>query len=633
MPACENGGCAWNNSLAHAVFEETVEKVGKEVALQNLRQDVKSWIHERKGESFSWTLRVQGAKLVAENGKTLDQMTTDLLIGPNSHLVSESIKETARYYDIPTQKRVQELASQGAETIVHPEHHQDVQGNTVVRYFDVLSRDKNDPKLYHGSRIDLRRSFAINEARTRIASVTSVDDSIIFHRTRQENAFVLSTATPKVEEIKQKLVSAVVTPYLEKRAVAKPRVKEDIRVKQQQSMTFVLDRSINSRGVESVPRQVVHAVIRDVTQTSMRAAVETIHAVEKIVVAGVKRKKEKQKEIEGKPREQKHVVLKKDVKIHTEKRNRKPKKRILIEAARKIFTQEKKKKRIRRLHTSKSEFQASNPRGTIFVRETHGSRDGKMHKEEIQRMKERMKKMKKRSVFSEVIPNVVLAKKLEMRILPPKERKKRRKLEQKAKRKFLLEQVDRVFPSKHVEVRHVLQKEKKMEKKKQRRLAILFSRLVRRINTLEKLKLIDVAPKESQRAEKKIPRERKREVTLRFSFAWTLWVLLQTLQRELAPDALMNFQYQRFHVSIDESAQKEPTPWVLFAIIWYLAAIREHGLPISKILGPSAGAGKYQKSKRHIKKRKVKQRKRLQIGFPSYLPQTGVIFAFIPMNS
>ncbi|MCX6793519.1 MAG: hypothetical protein NTY06_00240, partial [Candidatus Gottesmanbacteria bacterium] len=58
---------------------------------------------------------------------------------------------------------------------------------------------------------------------------------------------------------------------------------------------------------------------------------------------------------------------------------------------------------------------------------------------------------------------------------------------------------------------------------------------------------------------------------------------------------------------------KEPAPWFLFAIIWYLAMIRE-----SRGAGSGyAGQGKKKKAKKQI----------IQY-YPTPIPQQGVIFAF-----
>lgn len=182
------------------------------------------------------------------------------------------------------------------------------------------------------------------------------------------------------------------------------------------------------------------------------------------------------------------------------------------------------------------------------------------------------------------------------------ERKKRRKLEKRVKWKVLLEQTVSALPIKQTETLHVPQKEKKLEKK-QRRLAVLFLRLARKVNArerritgvveftrkpqsqkglhIEKPRLIDVAPKEIRRVERKMRREKKKEAVARFSFAMIIWLVFTEgiLQKK---DKTQNIKKTE---QLNPLVQNEPTHWVLLAIIWYLVMIREGGMtnkPINK---------------------------------------------------
>ena len=61
--------------------------------------------------------------------------------------------------------------------------------------------------------------------------------------------------------------------------------------------------------------------------------------------------------------------------------------------------------------------------------------------------------------------------------------------------------------------------------------------------------------------------------------------------------------------------QKEPVPWILLSIIWYLAMIRESG-------GHNAPKAKVKKKKKNYQSVQLID-----------LPPAGIIFAFAPGNS
>ncbi len=211
----------------------------------------------------------------------------------------------------------------------------------------------------------------------------------------------------------------------------------------------------------------------------------------------------------------------------------------------------------------------------------------------------------------------------ELKIQDKKERIKRRN---KRARKILREKNVIKLSEKRIE-KPLFSRKEKRQKKQQERLSMALFRLARKISKiekrlvftletrkrpqikrglhLEKPHLTDVAPKKARHVEKKVRRERQKEAVVRFSFAWTFWLLLKmSALREHIHNTDTKDEKQEALI------QKEPAPWILLSIIWYLAMIRE------------SGAQNAQKAK--VKKKK----KSYQSARLMRLPPAGIIFAY-----
>lgn len=203
-----------------------------------------------------------------------------------------------------------------------------------------------------------------------------------------------------------------------------------------------------------------------------------------------------------------------------------------------------------------------------------------------------------------------------------KKKKRRRTLEQesvkgmtrKEKRQKRIRREQRFY--KQREKKFSGKKEKQM-KRNEKSLWEIFFRLARRIRN-EKPELHDKEKsKKAKRPESKPPKnidvlpqatikKEEKRLIARFAFALVVWLLTS----------------KRFYLSIDESkkikkerlARREPTLWVLLAIIWHLTAIREQG-----VMG--ASRNKYQILQKKKNSKPIKHARLL-------LPPQGVIFAF-----
>ncbi len=125
--------------------------------------------------------------------------------------------------------------------------------------------------------------------------------------------------------------------------------------------------------------------------------------------------------------------------------------------------------------------------------------------------------------------------------------------------------------------------------KKERKLWHILRKLARKQELSVKQELTLRKPKrlgerKMSLVERPVPRsqEKRKEAIFRVSFAWTLWLLLK-LSASLEQPKLTG---QTKHIDIlttkevkqEGLIQSEPGQWVLLAIIWYLAMIREQGM-------------------------------------------------------
>ena len=209
----DNGGHSWNNAIAHATYEENVEKFGAETARDYLRKDIRSFIQEQKGQESQWSLTLQDGRMITETGVSLDEMTANITQGRYASLVPENIKATAPL-EAATLREATRLAVEGAEKIILPEQHLDGEGNIVTRYLSVWTKNAADPTRFDGSRIDLGKNIRIEDVRTG-TSFTAFEqqESISFHQhAHQKQAFVLAihaNATDSFTGIKNAMVTKI----------------------------------------------------------------------------------------------------------------------------------------------------------------------------------------------------------------------------------------------------------------------------------------------------------------------------------------------------------------------------------------------------------------------------------------
>ena len=119
-------------------------------------------------------------------------------------------------------------------------------------------------------------------------------------------------------------------------------------------------------------------------------------------------------------------------------------------------------------------------------------------------------------------------------------------------------------------------------------------------------------------------RQRTREQVVSFSLVFALWLLLRR-QEPKDEVSKLGRNKENSHILIYEKnkqqgndlVQLEAAPWILLAIIWYLAMIREQGM--AKYISPKNTPSKQTKKK---KNKKIYQSVPIQ-----WLPPQGVIFA------
>lgn len=208
--ASDSGGHTWNNALAHATYEENVEKHGVQVAQEYLRKDIRSFIQEQKGQDSEWSLSLRGGQMVTETGVSLEEMTANITQGRYASLVPENIKATA-HLEAATLREATRLAVEGAEKIILPEQHLDTDGNIVSRYLSVWTKNASDPTRYDGSRIDLGKNVRIEDVRTGTSFTAFEQQNTIAFRQdpNHKQAFALAIHTNtsnSFAEIKNEIV-------------------------------------------------------------------------------------------------------------------------------------------------------------------------------------------------------------------------------------------------------------------------------------------------------------------------------------------------------------------------------------------------------------------------------------------
>ncbi|MBI2405045.1 hypothetical protein HYV22_02595 [Candidatus Gottesmanbacteria bacterium] len=277
--------------------------------------------------------------------------------------------------------------------------------------------------------------------------------------------------------------------------------------------------------------------------------------------------------------------------------------------------------------TKKTQNDSKQKNSMLIIEETQESQEEKyLPKQQHRRVKEylRVAMQNKLTEVARVRASVILAAKVHS--VSKTERRSFRELKKKLQEKKVhylkgLNPVLGRYERIKRETRLFLRRKEKRQKKQQDQLSSVLVWLANKI--AKKEKPIQVDKPTIQKPQKEITSERrlqicyhvlehdnkshmirrlKKEKVLEFSFAWMLWILLQSLREEKVSFFTTIFQ-QHFDVSIhrseltgeekakttslveinnlrsmDRLVENEPTHWVLLAIIWYLAMIREGGM-------------------------------------------------------
>lgn len=294
-------GHGWNNAIAHAAYGDNIGRFGEETARQLLREDIRSWIRERRGEENQWSLFVREGEMVTEAGVSLQEMTNNITSGPHSNLVPETIKATVDL-EAATLEEATRLAAAGADRIVLPEQHLDDRGNVVARYLSVWKKNASDATRYDGARIDLGKNVRIEDVRTG-TSFTAFEEheSVSFYQHRdQKHAFVLAfrnNAAVPFEAVKDAIVTKVHRSHQETysdrvhpEASPKDERIQPVRSEGQQTQGEARDPR-KTLSVSNIQSDHHTDALTDVPRTVVRDTVETVRGI-----AVFLRDKHKQKE-------------------------------------------------------------------------------------------------------------------------------------------------------------------------------------------------------------------------------------------------------------------------------------------------------------------------------------------------
>ncbi|MEK7543727.1 MAG: hypothetical protein AAB557_02570 [Patescibacteria group bacterium] len=590
----DNGGHSWNNAIAHATYEENVEKFGADTARNYLRKDIRSFIQEQKGQESQWSLTVQGGRMVTETGVSLDEMTANITQGRYSNLVPENIKATAPL-EAATLREATRLAVDGAEKIILPEQHLDADGNIVSRYLSVWTKNASDSTRYDGSRIDLGKNIRIEDVRTG-TSFTAFEqhESISFHQHKDEKrAFVLaihSNSEDSFRVVKDSLVTKVHRSHQETYSI--PVVREG-----RQKQTDIKENR-HADMLTEVPR----AVFRDVRETAGSVSIFLRNKKEQINYDN-ERKSERLtlKKIREKPVRLGHVIEKR----HIEMRRAVVSIAVIAETgvalhavpvllARLSETSPAPiravEKSIRR-HEKKVPHFAKASRGRREVQKTRAVRRSfekvqplkplmSERIEPFRSVKERRKRVKRGG--EKWIKTVAAAE-----ILAPIATEKRERRVWKRLRR-IMRRAERVLESKRMP---------KREKKLWRALAVTAAKLASQgqaLRSWEVKKRNDITHKSRDVLTSKPALEagslagRKEQAAMAgVRFAFVVWALLNRANFPPVESKLAIFTSKEGRRRIraklvhpkgeKKGEEKELTPWVLLSIIWYMTAIREQG--------------------------------------------------------
>ncbi len=595
--AIEGDGHVWNNNLAHATFEDNVATHGKETALKFLRQDIRSWISERKNESHQWSLYARDGHMMTETGVSLDEMTNNITNGPHSDLVPENIKATA-HLEAATLREATRLAAMGANRIVFPEQHMDTSGNIVSRYLSVWTKSTSDPTRFDGTRIDLGKNFLVEDVRTG-SSFTAFQHQgdIAFHQHGVEKqAFVLEvkdSGGEPLETVEKAIITSIHRSHQELYA-------HDIRV----ADTSLLDR--RERIVESEVRNVQNEagyqnrrteIYVHIPRAVLRDTIPMVRGVERLTLEKTREKPVSVVEVI----EKRHRKMRKEVAAITLIAET----GIAVHAAPFILAvlSEKLPLPIRAVEKSVRRHKGKELRIKNKELRRTAKREPKQDSVKVQPVrserveplgaaKER-KRRKKRSKENGGPPRRAAAEKLTpIRIKKPMNPEGRR-----------FRQLRRVMKSAEriLGIKQMPKKEKKLWMA-----LVVAAGEFNPTNPAKRDQSRQAGPvrpiHETMRkwSNKKIE-DKRREMIAGAQFAWMVWVMLNRANFPPVESKSAMLVSERRGVKLihPSGVEHESSPWVLLSIVWYLTAIREQGM----------------------KNYPVKKKRRT-------LPRQGIIFAF-----
>lgn len=534
-------GCVWNKELELAKYQENSQKYGVVGAREISRVNARSWRNHLK----DWPIRVdpqnKDVRVGAEDA-SLSEMVRNPVYSIHAHWVDDSIKEMMPV-QAATNDRAIELANKGEPIIFVPEQHLREDGEKVIRYFDVWTKDENIPNLYHGSNIDLGKDYSLEEAQERVIQATKGRTEVSLHQDGiHKEAFVLSSRSIKAHEFIQNLIVKA--------------VNETSKIVHNVSTKVVVHIVKIEQNIKSFVASNVHKV---------ELLGETVRVKVLGVVAEVDRKIDRvlQKVYE--------FLVDKNIVAPEQKENfkRKPLRKEKEIAPLFAFAS-------RRKLEKKSIMQYVQKSGKILL-----SQD---------QVQARNKDEEK------IIP--VFKKILELKfVVSGKQKLEKTKIRVRefqffSKRHVKIESTKLIHKDKQGEV--------KANKEKFIRLILLVKKFIR-----VKEKLFIKGQKNAESNLIKVTGEKQKistEHTLNFSIAFIFWLLLRSVgEKKMEP--------QKFNKDTNKKIlEREPTPWLLLAIIWHLTMIRESGMRTVQQIP---------KKKKAIK----------PVLYPQILPQ-GVIFAY-----
>lgn len=576
---------SWNNSLSHATFEDNVESHGKETALQLLREDIRSWIRERKGQSHQWSLYVRDGQMITQTGVSLQEMTDNITSGPHSDIVPENIKATAPL-EAATLHEATKLAISGAQRIVFPEQHLDASGKVVSRYLSVWTKNASDPTRYDGTRIDLGKNVRVEDVRTGTSFVAfGLHENVVYHEHRkQKHAFVLEAKADsgKPFEVVEKAIVATIrrshqeTYSYKHRTDTLPKDERSLwkRLEVQETQSEVLDQG-KILSIPVIQKDRHTDVLIDIPRTVVRDTADTVRGV-----AIFLRKKELRRETNA------PSIVRKDRldadRLTLEKIREKPMKiaetieKRHVEMQRAAAALGVMAETAVAVHAAPVFLAALAEKLPPAVRAVEKSL--RRHQKRVMRIKNYEVRKAKREAGRDRVKVQLLKTERIKSIKTATEGKKRKKSTKmfeariSLRRKELLPKRERRHPTrkdilvvKHLEPIRLRPSEKKRMQK-----------ILRRV--MRGIKVTGERPR-TKRKEKKRQIETqfqstpKKEIVSapRFIFAWVVFLLLRTSDRK--PQNELGLSLKRQEVIV----KKEPRVWILLSIIWYLAMIRESG--------------------------------------------------------